>query len=943
MDTVESLLRILAGYGLLILLGFGLASSGLSRTPYRKFAIFMAPATGYAALCFFSIWFSGLTGTAVVVTNLWAAGALSAWSLIVALRDKASLVEVMPERATFLGIVVPMLVLSFFPLLWSGIGLYLGTVNPDFEQSLEFHEALMGFHSKFWVLYEDLPLQGAFAQHFFPEKFQARFGGVTFSILLEQIFGGTSRAALMNAIADFLLCVPPAIYAFCRIVLEFERKSAAFSAIMVSVAAPTTMSLIHSFVGQNSALAMFPIALTLFYISIRESRLTVACFAAVVLNGIFWLYSVILPYILAPIALFIFVTILCERKRNIGALLVPLVGFAVATAAIHLSVLSTSVKFVQDLSHLLSHVKFIPLYLDFLSEEVFEYATGLTSYPVTQSLLFANTWVVASPILTALGALIAGAYLVALRVWLREVTRSSALFVLSLLVVYVGAWIKYTFITRYGYAPFKMAQWLQFISVPLLCWYLLRIWDRRIVAGGIFKLDIAGPLLLLGPIFVGLNLISTIDYGLLGLTTGRPRSALINSYGIGGNPDFSGLSDAIRGIVPANSTIAVGFGDMIENYWAAYYLGEAKFNVTILSHEPMPTDDAYLPDVKSRAYTDSLGAQYQDKQEYFNKGVADYYLLSGLGNSNVEILDMVPKGVPLWQNSTFRLYQRDGIKDLFVTGRGFYRAEQDTANHPSWWWPRTFRWVAQGGELYQINPARPGVGYRLAFDVISGVGVASGRRTLEIWHNDEKFDEVVVDGVARVVSKPYMPKDGANRLVIRAKEVPVSTPRRIGLWNRDLPQRAAPINFLLSNISAFPEDSPGSGDIAVAGERIESLALFDKVTSLDGVSVDGWVGEQGRLCIRTADTVAKIYVNVLIPGNLGFAFPYRVDTFIDGVKSIGNFADPGEQTFEFAVPAKSGEFCHQIEIVPERAIHVADGIEQREVVRSIRLNYLRFD
>lgn len=939
MHFIQSLAQILIAYSLLCFMGLGLAIYCLP-VKYRVYSFHIAPTVGYVAFCFLSIWISGLTNDSVLRTNLAALSVLVALSTIALLWYRSELSNLLQSARMLLLLIGTMLVVVFLPVLLQGVDLYLGTVNPDFYQSLSLHEVLVKFDAKFWVRHTDLPLAGPFLE-MFPSAFQARFGGVVFSVLLEQLFNIPSRAALMLSIVVFVMCLPTAVYFFCSTVLEFNKKESTLSAVLVAISAPTAMSFIHALVGQNSALATFPLAISLIYLALKERSISLIFLVVLMLNGMFWIYVMALPFVLAPLGFYGAIKLFRQNGRELGWWLFSFCLLAVVTAAIHFSIFGQTMQFISDLIDLLRKVAKTRYYADFLTEEVFFYATGLSSYTLSQSLYFHSVVSFAKPILVAVGILLAVLHVWGVRLWSKTSSHDAVLMVSSLLITYIAVWAYYTFISLYGYAAFKMSAWLQFLVTPFFAWYILRNWEvLQNVSPRVVKWQSYLILVLLVPVYVGLNLASDLDYGIKSFGRDRFHGSLINSYGIGDNRDFVNLPETLKQLIPKNSTVALGFGDSIENFLAAYYVGRSVARVSILTHEEQPLEDAHLPDIHSRKYLDALGQPQIDKQQYLYNGLADYYLLAGHNNLNNEIIDGSVIAKPLWSNDTFALYKKADIKDLIRTGRGFDRAENMDVGNLAWWWPETFRWSTAGGEIYHFFPSLPGVPYRIEFSTIAGLGQSSGQRTIELWHNGKKFDEVVVRGAARFISQPYYPFDGINRIVLKIKEKSVLVGREGGLWNRDIPRRATPINALFSNIKISKANELRRSKFPL-GIWVEPKEQFKYYDSFNGFDVDGWVRDRASFRVSGLPAVTNASFRLLIPGNLNFNFPYRVRFLVNGKVTEKIFEFPGEYIVELNLLNSSDEESIDLELVPDEARLLANGMTQREVLQSIRLSAVK--
>lgn len=936
MSFIHSILHISISYGMLFLLGLGVTLYCLP-AKIRHYSMYISPAVGYISFCFFSIWFSGLTNAAVTTSNIFALMGLSTLTVAALVQYRTDIRELLHSVRTLLLLLGVMLVVVFTPVLLQGADLYIGTANPDFYQSLAFHEILVNYHAKFWVDHASLPLSGPFLE-FFPSQFQARFGGTAYSILLTQLFELPARTALLCAIISFLLCLPAVVYFFCRTVLEFDKTAAVLSAILVAIAAPTTMSFIHILVGQNSALAAFPLAIALSYLAMKERSAGLMFLSALILGGVFWLYVMVIPYVLAPLALYSLIKLKNEGIRKLASHLYFGLALVVFGAVTHIGILSETKLFLNNLLGLVGKLSLTHFYSDFLTEQVFIYATGLSSYPIANSLIFKSFPQISNFTLTGIGFSLAAVYLFGVHQWAKKNTSNDAvLLVIAMLTVYASVWVLYTFIKPYGYASFKMSAWLQFLAVPFFAWLTVNRWRSISIPDmNSRRWPSYIILVLLIPIYAGLNLFSDLDYGIKSFGRDRQHGSLMNSYGISGNKDFLDLPYDLQSKIPAGKTVAIGFSDFVEQLWAAYYLQPLGPDTKFLSHSDFPDEDSALPDIHTREYKDSLGVLRFDKQRYFPENNVDYYLLHDVNNLNSEIIDHPYKGVPVWNNNTFSLFKNNDVKDIVTLGRGFYRAEYMETSALSWWWPKTFRWSSEGGEIYHLVPSAPGMGHSVAFSVIAGLGLSDGKRTIELWHNGNKFDEIVINGAARVISQPYFPLDGSNRLVLRVKEKAQLLPSKNVLWNRNITRRKGQINLLFSNIQILT-DSTNSNRIFPVNKSIGFKQFFDIADTFNGFNVDGWVRNAAEFSARVHPTANRARFQILIPGNLGFSYPYKVEFIINGVSTQREFSNPGEYFVDVDFISIPSVDTLKIKIIPQASKNIVDGMAQREVVQSIRL------
>lgn len=941
MMFLHSLTFILLAFGMLFLFGLGPVLT-LLPPRFRVYALFVAPATGYVVFCFFTILASGLTHLPLAQTNGYVLIGLLVWSLIALTLYRRELPDILSASKWIPISLVVMLVVIFFPVLDQGIGLYLGTVNPDFSQSVAFTEALKTFNLSFWIYPSQMPHVGVFINKMFPYEFQARFGGVAYSVMIDQVFGLPARASLLTAIVSFLLCLPLTVYFFSRAVLEFKQTPAVLSMLMITTAAAISMSFIHTFIGQNSALPVFPLAISFIYLAIHERSVRLAVLSAIIINGIFWLYVMALPYVIAPFGLYFLLDLFACGRKNFNSIFSCFLVIAGISLVVHLTMASITVQFVRDLLLLLGSLAQSHYYSDFLIEDVFVYANGLSSYPIIQNEFIFHFSKFMIPALKLLSFILPVVYFLSLHQWSKSVSKDSVRLVVSLVSTYMLVWFYYTFITRYGYASFKMAAWLQFIVVPFIAWFIL----EKIHFIKKTKFSLSWPLMssyfvaivLLS--YVVMNLLSIISYSKKSYANDRAHGSLINSYSVAHNVEYLQLPEALRPFIHSKNTVALGFGDTIENFWVSYYLGKMNIDIPVrmLTHEEMPDDDAYLPDIHTRKVSDSFGHSKLDQQLFFHNGIADYYLLAGPKNLDNDIVLNTQKSKPLWSSDTFALYKATDVFDLVVTGRGFFRTEYMSDEIP-WWWPTPFRWTEEGGEIYHFRPSLPHQPYRLQFSAISGIGLKSGVRTLEIWHNGKKFDEVLIDGAARIQTKPYYPIVGVNRLVIKIKERAELSTSHVGLWNKDLSRRTRQINMLLGDVLIINKNTPVI-NVMESNKVFQGKSLFKHFNTFNGFDVDGWVRDKAELSIRVDSAVRMLRVSFFVPGIPEFKFPYKVDLRLNGVVHHVEFKYSGEHEVELKIPPLTSVKNIILEIYPSQVKQLFNGLEQRESFQSIRLNSL---
>ena len=896
LDSIWSVAHIVAGFALSVAMGFG-AAYWLLPGVLRRDSLLVAPAAGYALFCLAAIAVSVnfrlpanvAVGIAFALLAALSAGALAAGRRRGELRD-------IWRAARPAAISVPLMLLAvFWPVVYQGTSLYLGTANPDFYQSLAYQEVLTRFgigalDPRPALDYTLDPFFGTF-----PDPLPAKFGGVMFAMLLQKALLLEPRTALMTALVVFLLALPVATYYFTKVALEAGERVAAVSAVLIAVSAPVAMSFIHVLVGQNSSLALLPLGLAVCYLAIRTRDWRVLLLALLVLDATFWIYVAILPYIGAPVGLYALYDLARNRQGALRWLLIAVGVLVSGFALLQLGMMPETRQLVADILGLLGRAN-RAVYVDFLTEMSLPYSVGLSSYPLGSSITMAR---VPAASLTAFAAVFVAAAMLVLAFyfrsvahWARRAAPEPRVFVLATLAIYAAVWLHFNFVSLYGYAIFKMASWLQFLLVPFIAYGLVRFVAGRRERGARAGLETAAAALV-GGLYVAANLVSTIDFDLKGLGRDTRKGAIVNSYGIGGNPDYPQLETALPRLVPPRSVVGIAAPDFIANLWIAYYVVRGGLKASFVSHDDFPDEDVVLPDVRSGIVTNSAGHVAVYKPRYHAERPA-YLLLQGPGNLNREIAEHKGALAPLWSNQSFVLVDAAAARDVLVTARGFYRLEYFDPARFSWWWPERMRWTPQGGEFLLLNASRPQVPHRLSFLAVAGRERERARH-LEIWLNGRRIDEVVVHGASRVVSKPFHPTGGFDKLVVTVRERVTLAPRNFGLWNRHIATDQRHLNLVVTQARVDTADA----ETAIAlPARLRANEVIDRSFSFDGISLDGWVAPSAFVELALQRPARKALLRITVPGWAGYRFPLALKVKTNARLVERELAAPGEHLVE---------------------------------------------
>ena len=935
LTTATTALHFLLGVVLMFGCGYGVVRF-LLPDDYREYRYLIMPPVGYAVFCWLAFSLSGtfqLPLTLVCWVSLVALLAitlLAAWTY----RGQDSRSDLVRNLRTILLLCAPVTVVVLWPLFYVGSDTYLGAVNPDYFATFKDNVYLLD-HSivdRSYTFDDSSP--------FFSEAGtlppSARFSSGLFALLLQVVLSIPQRSALTLAIALFVLGLPLSVFFMARAAFGQPRPVAWLSAILIGISGPITLSYLYFYVGQNSGLSATPLLLTLLYLLLVNPSLRLTVLAALMLSSLFVMYFGMLPYAVAPPAL-VGLYLLVRRELPLRRAIAISLGLLSALVVVNLGMLSYLATSLRGWQALVGKNLQGQFFIDFLTEQFFPMFFGFASYPVGTS--YPARWLgdILLPVLFGLSLLTIAALGVAAVHWARgSCDKRPVALAAATVAVYVGAWWYYTFRSPYGYAVFKMASWLQFALVPPLAYGLWQLWQRTARPGPAWRRAASGLGLAAATcVILGGNLVTSLAYGRTSLGRQVEGGYIVNAFGMSGNYDYLRLADIVERVVgDTDARIGLGLSDSIQNNWASYYLRNWK--LSILTHYLFPEDDENLPDIQSRLTVDVYGNTSLDKNPFFHGISDDYYLLYSESQPNADVVQQdLP--VPIWQDSTFRLLRASDVHDLVLTGRGFYRLEQQSPRVQVWW-PARFRWSNTGGEFYLLRAAHPGQPYRLSFAAIVGHRSDSARRVVELFHNGTKFDEVVLDGSSRVYSAPFFPTGDVDRIVFRIQEDAQLIARPFSLWNKQIPADYRGLNLAVGEVRLFGPGGAPPGPLV--DEPIEGVNILAGATAFNGLEPSGWVREAAELRFIRPANADHVDLGLQVPADAGLPFPFEVTFTSDGIKRTARVARPGPLTM--SLPIGPGPET-SISVLPQTAeyspVHATD---LHPIVRSVLLTSVIF-
>ncbi len=942
MATLITLLQLLVVWLVAYLMGLAVVKALLPEDIERSHGFLVTPTVGYLTFCMLAFTISA-TFNVNAGTASWAVmAALILAGLATQLRPawRLDMRSVARDARRSVLLVAPMALVTLLPFFFYGADTYLGAVNPDYFAGVVDNYFLMNGHSV-------ATFSGNRSTSFYPIEYiaghlsaSARFGAEIFGIAAQQLLGTQVRTALSLVIAFFLLSLPLTLYFLCRVVLAFGDRAATWAAWLIGISAPTAMSYLYYYLGQNSGLPALPLLLAACFLMLERPGFRTLLFAALLSNAMFINYFAMLPYALAPTGALGLYLLATRRLSPLRAFAIA-GGFVGILAAFKLGDIGNTISSMRAWANIIGQSLQGQFFLDFLTESFFAYFLGLINYP-------SNPWVqrlvgnLASRIaaftvsLVILGLL--GWFIVQ---WVRRCEdRSRKVFVVSALAIYTAVWARYSFAQQYGYAVFKMSSWLQFVVVSFMAYGITAL-RERLAAGpatGTRRWPVVAALAVCG-IYGGLNLVMSLQYAYDGTGRNTDTGYIINHFGTAGNRDYFALTENVGRFVKPEQSIGLVFTDSIRNYWTSFYLRD--FRQSLLAHESLPGDDENLPDIQTGNVVDYYGNVREARNEYFHDGTSDeFYLTWSPTDLNQDIVKPWPAAKPLWENGSFRLFRAADSHDILFTGRGFYRLEYFKPI-TQFFFPRVIRWSAEGGEFYLLHPKFPGQEYRLAFDAIVGYELPSDSRTLEIWQDGRKLQELVVTSSARVVSVPFRPSQGVTKLVVTIKERNRPLPRQFRLWNREIPSDYRRANVAFANAAIVtPETSLAPAP--KLGQRVEFLGLHPMAEQFNGLQLDGWLGDHAEFTIPMPQGARTLRIEGTAPGNLGFTYPYEVTVAVNGSEVRRTIERAGAFSLELPAAPRAGRASVVLRMPQSVPLRGEEAIRHKLVTRSIRLDAVTF-
>jgi len=931
LPALQTLALTLAGLGFLALLGFPVVRLALPADLRDEYGHIVAPGIGYMVLCLFAFALSGSARMPAATAALAVVAVLASATAALWWRDRRSpharLQAIGARAGAMLVLIAPLAIFMLWPYFLYGADTYLGAVNPDYFAGLVDDYFLLKGHSiadftKGKDTFQPLDyMAGSISS-------SGRFASGLFAVAISKLTGLDIRTTLTLSIALFMCCLPLAIFFFSRVVFGLERRAARVAAWLVGISTPVAMSYLYFYLGQNSGLAALTITLSLGYLLLTRPDWRLLVSFALMVNALLVVYLGMLPYAVAPLGVLGLHQVV-KRRLPVARLGLIIAGFVAVSLVVNFAMIASLYAMVRGWGNVIGQTLQGQYFLDFLTEAYFPLFLGVVLYPLQSSWYYAAFGPKFFVVALVLAAFVLAAVVAWGVRWARTATdRARVVTIVSAVVIYGVVWWVYSFQRQYGYAVFKMSSWLQFMLVPFVAfgWHALREgafagW-KRAALGGAFAL------------YVATNLLGTLEYGVKGLGNNPTQSYIVNNFQMSGNRDYFHVADELRKHVKPQESVGLNFVDSIQNFWLAYYLRGSR--ISLLAHENIPGDDENLPDIQTNKLVDYYGNVREANNVFFHGAEDDYYLTWSESHVNRDIAEPRYSVPPVWRDDTFRLFRSADNPDMIFTGRGYYRMEYNPGGL-AYWWPERARWSAEGGEIYLLRPANPGTPRRIMFDAVVGYEHRDDARTIELYADKVKFDEIRVSSAARYVSKPFVPSGAVTKLVIKVRERVPPSQRPLPLWNKSIPLDYRQLNVLLANVRLLREGEPAIAEANGCGRAFRGADLLRCARSFNGVQIDRWIGRHASLTFPADAAVAKATVKGHLPSALGFTLPYRIVFRVNGTEIAREIAAAGDFSLEVPVQPRAGEVALEIEPSQFRDREDERPLRHKVVTHAVRL------
>jgi len=756
-------------------------------SPARSYA---APAIGMAGLIFLSYLLSTnlkISGADAVAISLPLMAIISAATLVVRIRQRAPGLGNCSNWIDFACVLLPVFVL-LLPATQYFLANFFGAVNFDF-----FYNSQDSFYLS---SHNYLQFAPSADDSILPLKWSANYQG-RFAISLLGAFALKYlsldplhfNACLLSAL---LLVFSSSIFSFAVGVLQLSRIYARVAVTAAVLSAGFSQGYIYFLLGQASALPLFVVSLiylfellnTLSTSGFNRRQLVIAAFPLIVLLNVLYVFYAILSFFL--IAIIIVATLFHSYYTGnrfgseLSGMIKVLVGAIGLFLVVRLFSLGASFRVLAEwvtlsLRTASTHPTAPRVFSEYNTESFLALLFGAVRYPSVASIYnsflgfgFAKSW-----ILLGIGITCLSAFLSLLRLFVTECKKHPAKVAVGMsLVVITFALALVFFITQSSYGVFKLGCWF----IPILLTLTVASLAASSLQSGLARVVayFSAVLLLVGNILTAINYVYPFSQWM-------QLERYENSLGVNGMIGVGDLKTWVNKY--PNRPLVFDMSDGIKMAWLANEFRNR--DVSALSHGWQPLADVVVPG--QPCSTLSYPALPQNG-----------FVVAGSGSD--DILSLTPKVPPSYSSHEFRVFDVYAIDHLAFLGRGTYPAYTLATGDPALaHFPKTFRWIEKGFELYTYSR----VGGKVSLRFTAAPGYVSGppARTLEVNLPDGRRDRFTMKDLSVFEIAPFSVGPGLSCIYISSPDSIVQSARYGALIRNNIPNDSRVLNFAVGNMS----------------------------------------------------------------------------------------------------------------------------------------------
>jgi hypothetical protein len=737
-------------------------------------------------------------------------------------------------------------ILISWPLFLAGCTNYWGFANPDqafymtITDHLEHHKfeypSLERFHTVTTVEESAREVPAAIL-------------GLSYLFPMVSLITGIESIFLFGVLcAAMVFLSATSAYVLCRTGLGVSARVATATAFVVALSSVGAQTFYHHSLGALAVAAVCPAGLALAWLYVGNPSLRIAILLAVLLTGMMFCYFPGFA-ILGVVMVGWFAIPLLQRKLRFRSLIL-LGGLTLVLAPLVFAKQSVALYetlFKETVSNRLERLNDETiLSIDaILTEDFIPSIWGLKTLGLAPPSFLGSSFQ-ATIILAGFGALFTA--MTVIGCW-----KNACPQVLGSVLIAGASITTLYFYRNNGYGVYKLITWLAplvTIAFSVSC----LAFSGRVGWRWLARIALVS--------YVSLNLVQTVrlaDYSLpsvSGVLNNAPEVTL---------REMGELSTAAHTV--GSQPVFAAVPDQVLQRWATVFLPEPNAY--------------YLPIIPLAAHDSDSGLAVEYRQFAFGK-LSSGYLLSTTSALN-DIVSTPPPNSFIWHNRIFAISSLNDVQNLLLVGGGWYRREM--------FWglpgkPQEFRWIRKRAELLILNPV-PGA-QRLRLRVMAGFGNSSPNRHLALFLNGRKYDDVIVTGQARFLSRPFTATGRTSQLEIAVQEDANMLPRTHPLWNEWVPKDPRRLNLAVFEAGletdAAPSDSPQP---AVDFTSYSQLAH----TLYNGIFPDRWLAGRATVVMRAPGQASALRIRGLAPGGTSLVFPLHLRIY-------GNDEPLGEVTIQ---------------------------------------------